>query len=85
MPTNFGELTLGAGVNTITASGYGTVDVTLQAHPSNSGIIYLRDSRTTGSGYPLSAGASVRLSYSDLHDYTASGVIGGRLAWAANR
>lgn len=83
--TFLGEVTVGAGMNYFVPSGYLTTGVTIEAHPSNSGPLYIRASDTTGFGYPLAAGASLRLTNADLRDYTVSGVIGARIAWAADR
>ena len=84
-PTDLKEVVLGPGVNNITASGYQTVEAELIAHPSNSGILYVRSSSTTGNGFPLSPGERLRLTLADLHDYTVSGVNNHRLAYAARR
>ena len=86
-----GDITLGTGINDIVVSGfsavpnYPVVDATLIAHPSNTGVLYVRKRTTTGFGYPLTAGASLVIAKDNMADYTASGVSGQRLAYIINR
>lgn len=90
-PTVIGDITLGPGINDIVVSGFGvvagypTVETTIIAHPSNSGVLYIRRRGGIGYGYPLAAGTAVTLANVDLYDYTASGVSGHRLAYVARR
>jgi len=93
MATVFGEVTLQGGVNNIVVSGFSTVpgypvnNVTLIAHPSNSGVLYVRQrgASLASLGYPLAAGATLALANVDLYQYTVSGVASQRLAWSADR
>lgn len=82
-PTYIDGITLGAGNNTISVSGYATTSVTFKAHPSNSGVLYIKNTTTNGAGYPLNPGETLVLTRPDLHYYTASGLSGQRLTWAA--
>ncbi len=91
-PTLIGDITLGTGINDIVVSGFGntrtypTTHATLIAHPSNTSVLYIRArSATTGMGFPLAAGGRMTLDNADLADYTASGLLNQRLAWAATR
>lgn len=79
----FGEVTVPSAGSVTVASGHLDIaDGTLVAHPSNSGILYVRNTSDTGNGYPLSAGDSLEVGRSNLGELTASGVVGARLAYA---
>lgn len=69
------------------ASGYlGVTDAQLTAHPSNSGVIYVKRSGDTGIGYPLAAGGKLDITGSDnLYNYVASGAPAARLAYGYNQ
>lgn len=82
-PTFFGELVLGVGNNLLAASGYATTQTIFKAHPSNTGVLYVKNTTTTGPGFPLNPGETLTLTRPDLHDYTISGVAAQRLSWAA--
>lgn len=73
------------GAVTVASGRLDVVEARLTAHPSNSGIIYVRNTSDTGNGYPLSAGASVDIKSANLAALTASGVVGGRLAYVYNQ
>lgn len=87
MANKIGDITLGPGYNDIVVSGFSRVasypvnKATLIAHPSNTGILYVRARGGAGSGYPLTAGATLALDSTDLYGYTASGVAAQRLAY----
>lgn len=92
MSNVIGDITLGQRINDIVVSGFGVVpgygvsSVTLIAHPSNTGVVYIRQrNAASGLGFPLGAGERLQLDGVDLYQYTASGVAGQRLAWSANR
>jgi hypothetical protein len=79
----FDSVTIPATGSVPVASGYrGANQVSLVAHPSNTGIIYVKTTGDTGNGYPLSAGATLNIGASNLAAMTASGVVGGRLHYA---
>lgn len=83
-PTYIDGLTLGNGGNTtISVSGYPTVETTFKAHPSNSGVLYVKNNTTNGMGYPLNPGETLVVTRADLKDWTVSGVAAQRLVWAA--
>ena len=84
-PSIIGDIMLVEGINTL-ASGVGqVVEATIIAHPSNVGILYVRQSNTTGYGYPLTAGATVTINLPNLNEYTVSGVSGHRVAYIAHK
>lgn len=79
----FGTVTIPATGEVVVASGHlGMTHATLEAHPSNSGILYVKRTGDSGNGYPLAAGASLNMDLEDLANFSASGVVGARLAFA---
>lgn len=84
-PTYISSVTVAATGNTdVAPSGlYPTTEVTFKAHPSNSGVMYVKNTTTTGAGYPLNPGETLVVQRPDLHDYVVSGVSGQRLVFAA--
>lgn len=82
----FDTVTIPATGSITVASGrLDVLQVQLVAHPSNTGIIYIKNATDTGNGYPLNAGATLSLMQGNLGGMTASGVVGGRLAYAYNQ
>ena len=86
------DITLTSGINSLAiyavASGlYNRAsDITFTAHPSNSGVLYIRKTTTVGFGYPLNPAGTLSIAGPiDLNDYTASCVSGQRLAWLAQQ
>lgn len=81
--SKFGEVTIPATGSVTVASGYlGAIKIHLRAHPSNSGILYVKNTGDAGNGFPLGAGDFVDAGGGNVGSITASGVVGGRLAYA---
>lgn len=82
--SKFGNITIPAtGSIAFPASGVAAsvVSATIEAHPSNAGVIYVKLATETNLGYPLAAGATLNLGRNNLSDYVASGAPNARLAY----